>query len=642
MISRQDELLRILLTNLNTIFQVDFLAESLHCSEKTVRNDLNHIEEYLVAYRTARLVRKPGLGLYLEIDEEDRSQLFNRLYQNQKDPMTEAERTIEIAYKLLVSNKPITLGDFAERYYTNKAEIKKDLAKIKSWFDRYDLSLVSKQRLGNIVSGSELNKRNALAHLSELLSSVTERNYILDLFPPYEVAAIRKALQNLQQKFEIVFTDGGFESLLIHALILIRRTRQQSPIAIPNKDKASTYQSNEYQMASWLLDQLETTFTISFSDNERIYYTWHLVSSRTRNDQPESLRHSDHVVADIVRMISERLQQLTMVNFEKDSILVEGLIIHLHAVINRITYGFTISNPLLPDIKKMYPYMFSMIVLALEDVKKKCDLEIPEDEAAYLVLHFQASIERLQKQRNLTKSVLIVCHLGIGMSHLLQAKLEQNYRGMNIVGCIGKMEVDAFLTTNMVDFIISTTPLDHMQVPYVEISPLLEANDKAKLTQFLQTMEKVKKQHQGNSSLVQLLDEETIHLGVDLEHRYEVVEMLANSLLARGVVSKTFVHHALLRERASATSIGGAIAIPHASPDTVKQSAIAMAIMKEPLEWGGEMVSIVFLLAIANENKMITKDLIQQISSISEQPIRVKELTESSSASDILSRMDRK
>ncbi|UHA62715.1 PRD domain-containing protein [Metabacillus litoralis] len=32
--------------------------------------------------------------------------------------------------------------------------------------------------------------------------------------------------------------------------------------------------------------------------------------------------------------------------------LKSGLIVHVHSVINRIKYGFPITNPLLPNIKK--------------------------------------------------------------------------------------------------------------------------------------------------------------------------------------------------------------------------------------------------------------------------------------------------
>ncbi|MBP1970484.1 activator of the mannose operon (transcriptional antiterminator) [Virgibacillus natechei] len=636
--NRQKELLHILLTDSEEALpvQTQTLADKLRCSEKTVRNDLKHIEEFLLAYPSAHLVRKPGIGIYMEIDEEEQLLLFHHLFQ--MEPKTDEERVIEIAYQLLTNNKPVTLQELATKYYINKATIRKDLENIADWLDRFDLTLVSKQRLGNVVTGTELNKRSALAHLSELIPSLSnDRNYVIDLFQPYEIASVKKALEGLRTNYALAFTDGGFESLLIHALIMIRRIRQRSPVAISDSEKASTYQSDAYDQTGWFFKQLEDVLRISFPENERIYYTWHLISCKKREPPTQSFLYDEGgFLSDVVRKLATRLKQLTMTKFDVDKVLIDGLMVHMHAVINRINFGFPIRNPLLTDIKKMYPYMFSMIVLVLEDIQEAYDIDIPEEEAAYLVLHFQASIERLQEQEVMMKRVLIVCHMGVGMSNLLQAKIQQHYKGMHVLSCIGKSEVSDFLKDHSVDFIISTVSLKDIPVPHIVISPLLEMKDKERLNHFFQKLESEPEREQASPILLSLIDEDIICVNVDLEHRFEVVEMLANSLLDKGMVDTTFVHSALLRERASATSIGGGIAIPHARPATVNHSAVALAVMKEPLEWGTEMVSVVFLLAVTEDDQKVTKEIIQQISSISEQPTLIKALSEAKDISEII------
>ncbi|MGN8843391.1 PRD domain-containing protein [Niallia sp. HCP3S3_B10] len=74
-------------------------------------------------------------------------------------------------------------------------------------------------------------------------------------------------------------------------------------------------------------------------------------------------------------MKSKRLDELTGYSYEKDSILTKGPAVHMYSVINRLKYGFPISNPLLSEIKKMYPYMFNMVIFALEEIKCAYDLE---------------------------------------------------------------------------------------------------------------------------------------------------------------------------------------------------------------------------------------------------------------------------
>jgi activator of the mannose operon, transcriptional antiterminator len=633
---RQKDLLRILLTDDKEALLVQNLSKRLDCSEKTIRNDLKRIEEFLHDYSSASIIRKPGIGVYLEIDEAERSQLFQVLLS--KEQKTNEERIIEIAYQLLIHDKPLTLQDLAERYYVTKKTIKEDMENITNWLKRFDLELLSKQRIGNVITGTELNKRSALAHLSQLIPSLSDdKGYVFDLFLPYEITIVKKALQNLQLNYSIAFTDGATESLLVHALIMVKRTRQKSPVFIPDKEKESIYQTKEYQYTGWFLKQLEPIFQLSFPEDERIYFTWHLISSKKRQDlTTDSLVPNDTLVK-IITDLTTKLRKLTMINFESDSVLINGLTVHMHSVINRLTYGFPITNPLLSEIKKMYPYMFNMVILALEDLNEKYGLKIPEDEAAYLVLHFQAAIERLEGKRESMKRALIVCHMGIGMSHLLQAKMEQHYKDIHIVNCIGKANVHDFLNNNKVDFIISTVPIERILVPHIVVSPLLEAKDKERLNQFFDQLEHKGTGSQENFYLSQLIDKDLIHLKVDKEHRYEVVEMLGNALFQKGFVDEKFTHSALLRERNSATSIGAGIAIPHGNPTMIKKSAIAVAVLSEPLEWGDQMVSLIFMLGISNDNQKQAKGAIKQIATLSEHPSSVQSLVEAKNTHEFLS-----
>ncbi|MGY0692468.1 hypothetical protein ACW2QC_06685 [Virgibacillus sp. FSP13] len=94
---RQKDLLRVLLMNSEIFLHIDSLAEDLHCLEKTVRNDLNLIETFLRTYPSANLVRKPRVGLNLEIDEDERAQIFQSLFQT--NSKSEEERIIKIAYR---------------------------------------------------------------------------------------------------------------------------------------------------------------------------------------------------------------------------------------------------------------------------------------------------------------------------------------------------------------------------------------------------------------------------------------------------------------------------------------------------------------------------------------------------------------
>jgi activator of the mannose operon, transcriptional antiterminator len=621
---RQKELVRLLLLEEEGALHINDLADELSCAEKTVRNDLDRLEAFLEDYHSAHLVRKPGIGISIEIDEHDRSEILRMLLSS--EPKSGEERLFEMAFQLLTGKKGITLQYWADRYYVPKTSIKKDLETITNWLQRFDLELVSKQRLGNLVQGTELKKRNALAHLSELVPS--DKNVVLDLFLPYEIAAVSKALIELQENFSISFTDEALDSLLVHALVVIKRTRQRAPVFVQDTEAEATVNRDEYRYATWFFNQLEEVFQLKFPEEERVYFTWHLISGKRLEEGAQQGPQYNKETAAVVQALVKKMSKLTLFPFSDDSILTNGLSVHMHSVLNRIRYGFPITNPLLTNIKRMYPYMFNVVMLSLEEVNLHFHLEIPEDEAAYIVLHFQAAVERLEGKRKVEKKkALIVCHMGIGMSHLLEAKIEQQFQEIEVIACIGQAELPHVLTQSQVDFIISTVPLEKVNAESIVISPLFSQADKKKLSTYIEEFEVKSEEQLASGTFSTLLKEEFVFFDVNKAHRYEVVEMLAMVLYEKGYVKQDFIHSTVNRERKSATAIGGGIAIPHGDPSLIQQPIVAVGILKEPLEWGEELVSLVFMLALTKEKQTELRDIIGKIASLSETPTIVHELT---------------
>nr|WP_263324572.1 BglG family transcription antiterminator [Neobacillus sp. Marseille-Q6967] len=625
--NRQKELLRRLLVHEEGALQIKDLSEELDCAEKTVRNDLDRLEEFLQDYPGAILIRKPGFGISINISDETRADIFRTLLSS--EPKTTEERLIEMAFQLLTSDKAITLQSWADRYYVQKAAIKKDIEMIADWVQGFDLELVSKQRLGNVIQGSELKKRNALAHLSELISTFSkEKNVVLDLFLPYEIITVRKALEEMQDKFSIAFTDEALENLLVHALIMVKRTRQKAPVYVHESEKETTSKRMEYQFTSWFFEQLASAFRLTFPEVERVYFTWHLISSKRMEEDSEQVLQYDEETRAALLVLINKMEKLTFFPFQGDDILSNGLAVHMHSVIHRIRFGFPIKNPLLSNIKKMYPYMFSMVMLALEEISFTLKIDIPEDEAAYIVLHFQAAIERLKRKKNVEKKkALIVCHMGIGMSHLLEAKIEQQYDDIDILACVGRAELSDNITLHQPDFIISTVPLERIKTEHLVISPLFGQEDKKKLSQFVDRLKRKSHRVGVKNALSPFLSEELMFFDVLKDHRYQLVEMLATTLFEKGYVKKEFIHSAVNRERKSATAIGGGIAIPHGDPSLIQKSVVATAILKERMLWGNERVSLVFMLAISKEDQGEIRGIIGKIASLSEAPLLVHGLT---------------
>ena len=70
----------------------------------------------------------------------------------------------------------------------------------------------------------------------------------------------------------------------------------------------------------------------------------------------------------------------------KDNVIIT-LSDHLYVAIKRCREGMTISNPLLWDIKNFYEIEYDIGLRAVELIKNKFHIQLPDDEAGFIALH---------------------------------------------------------------------------------------------------------------------------------------------------------------------------------------------------------------------------------------------------------------
>jgi activator of the mannose operon, transcriptional antiterminator len=629
---RQNEILRMLIGQSNHYILVRNITDQVQCSEKTVRNDLKAIQHYLEGISSAELIRKPGLGVCLEVNEEEEKKLFALLHSTDatSSDQEDERRVIQIAYHLLMDTTPVTSQDFMSRFYVSKAIIKRDIEKIETWLKRFDITLGTRQKVGLTLEGTEKNKRSALSRLSEMVNHpALIHDFMKDQFSSAEFKVVNTELKEVQRKYALRFTDESFERIVLHTLLMIKRTKLGQIISISEEERLFLLKKTEYRWAVDFSEKLEPFFSIRFPDKEKAYLTLHFLGGKYRSQKDtlnQSFQDDNPILLKVMSMLVERVSQSTNIDFKKDRELREGLNVHLHSTLNRLEHGLPVSNVMLHEIKKMYPYMFDQLMLSLGDINQSLALDIPEEEAAYLTLHFQSSLERIKNQHLTTTKVVLVCHMGIGMSQLLRTKIERKFYSVNVLGSIAKSELQDFLCKQEVDLVISTISLPEIKVPHIVVSPLLENSDEERLEQWLKQDKRSFKRSPEESILLKYTNPFVVFLQQDETSKYEIIKKLAASLYSKGYVEKEYIESTMIRERMSATAIGAGIAIPHGHPDLIKQSAIGIATLKEPIEWGVEKVSLVFLLAVNNEEQKEVKHLFSEISSLSEDPRKVQSL----------------
>lgn len=122
--------------------------------------------------------------------------------------------------------------------------------------------------------------------------------------------------------------------------------------------------------------------------------------------------------------------------------------------------------------------------------------------------------------------------------------------------------------------------------------------------------------------LADLLHEDTTVVGLQASSDTQVISVLVAALAASGYVAPQFAADVLARERTFPTGLPTepvGVAIPHADPDHVHQSAIAIGVLAQPVAFqrmgssGDAEVAahLVFLLAVKETEKQV--ELIREL-----------------------------
>jgi PTS system galactitol-specific IIA component len=139
--------------------------------------------------------------------------------------------------------------------------------------------------------------------------------------------------------------------------------------------------------------------------------------------------------------------------------------------------------------------------------------------------------------------------------------------------------------------------------------------------------------------------EDFVVMGMKAESAIDAISQLGTLLNRRGFVKESFIPAVIEREEELATGLPTAevgVAIPHTDPEHVLQSAIGVAILENPVEFG-EMgnpgstvwVDVVCLLAIAKAEDVVK--VLQSLVRIFQTPRLLKEIVRAGDALRVIS-----
>jgi transcriptional antiterminator len=574
----------------NETLPQDELAQRLSVSTRTVRADITALNALLIQHG-AQFVLSRGNGYQLRVDDPT---LFQSLQDSRprglRIPRTGSERVHYLMVRFLTSAFSLKLEDLADEWFVSRATLQGDMAEVREWLARYQLTLETRPRHGVKLFGSEMTIRACLTDLLWQLAQQDSSNPLLtqealNAGVPEQLAPV---LQDAFSRWHIRLTDEGELFVRLYCAVAVRRVSEGYPLPEFTADDVDDAVRNAARDIAVAIQQLAGK---TLAPSEENWLRVHIAARQVQDIAPSQINADDDEA--LVNYILQYINSHYNYNMLSDEQLHADLLTHIKTMITRVRYQIMIPNPLLDNIKQHYPMAWDMTLAAVSGWSKYTPWTISENEIGFLVLHIGVGLERhynIGYQRQ--PRVLLVCDAGNAMVRMIEAVLQRKYPQLVMTETITLRDYEQRDGISE-DFVVSTVRITEKDKPVVVMSPFptdyqLEQIGKLVLVDRTRPW-----------MLEKFFDARHFRIINEPIDQQTLLAELCNQLNDEGFVDDDFVDSVIEREAIVSTILGDGIALPHALGLMAKKTVVYTVLAPKGIAWGDETAQVIFLLAIS-------------------------------------------
>lgn len=658
------EIIEYLISNDN-ILDLKEMALKYDISERSVRYDMDNINYFLKRHGLTQL-EKSSKGIYILNETKENIEKIIDILNVQFYTFSKLERINFMKAVFFFGREIIKLHEISEVLSVSISTVKLDLKEVKAYFHDNALEIASLSKKGLVLSGSEEKVRKS--QLKFLLSYVDVRaNHIVpkgglketygvkliigeikNYFEELSIRDIEIFIKRIEKKMRIIVSDEAYKVLKFYIMLSILRLQEGHSIEKREENENFLMQTKEYNTLSHELGHLERNFNLKFSKAELLLLTELFLGSHSYNFNTSFYKNWIEIEVSVHEMIKQVSRNIG-VDLTRDKILLDGLLNHIKPAIYRIKNGILMENEMSEEVKNLYSELFGMVrEVCKNTLNSYIGKEVPEEEVAFITIHFKVALDRKSNMIKKTKNILLVCGFGYGSSKLLSQKLLERYN-VNIVDTIPYHKFLEIKKYDEIDFIITTLEMDNKTdypLPIIRVNPLFSKDDRKKLEDYGLTeiqkkipltriLEVIRKDAQvlNEDNLIQglknlfqsnLLDDREKAMSKTLENLLKIrnikfvqrvdnwqegIKLAGQLLEAQGVVDESYTSQMIeaVERNGSYMVVAGRVALPHARIKNGKiRTGMALLKLEEPVKFpGGKMVEVIIPFSSYDQSEHI-------------------------------------
>ena len=143
--------------------KISEFVDKFKVSNRTIRYDLDLIDEFLKENDIHPLERKPNVGVMLILTDQEKHKLMENLKMiNMRTyVLSQDERKELILGELIQQEGYVTIDQLADKLMVSRGTLISDLKNVRKWLENYELELRSASKHGIRIAGDEKKIRHA-------------------------------------------------------------------------------------------------------------------------------------------------------------------------------------------------------------------------------------------------------------------------------------------------------------------------------------------------------------------------------------------------------------------------------------------------------------------------------------------------
>lgn len=411
------------------------LQKIMMVSNRTIRYDLDLIDDFLLFHKLPKLARKPRVGVQFKGTSMEIKKVVELIESiNEYNYVLSSDERIKlIILEFIEDDNYVTIESISDKLMVSRSTINKDLKTTRQMLGKHNISLNPVYGQGLKLEGKERNIRNVLSEMwleyvyravdlgedkSRLKrESFKYRKLVSGLKQKIDIPFVENCVNIMESELGIGYSDVAYANIVVNMCIAINRLKSGKRIVLSEQEKENLKDTKEFNTIKNFVEIIEDYFSIKMCEDEISYIATHFLGGNL-SELDKDIQGEWIYLQLIVKKVIQEVNKKIAVDIIHDKKLFTSLLKHINPMIYRLKYGIKLENPMLKNIKNDYKNLFEIVKESIESIENYVNAELNDEEIGFLTIHFGAAIEREKATTFSKPKVLIVCNAGVSTSEL--------------------------------------------------------------------------------------------------------------------------------------------------------------------------------------------------------------------------------